>query len=109
MRDILGSNYITHARASGLGERLVSRRALRNTMPPVITLIGVQYGYLLGGAVLTESIFGWGGVGQYATESILFTDYSAIQGFVLLASTFSLLVYLVVDVLYSIFDPRIEY
>ena len=75
----------------------------------MITLIGVQYGYLLGGAVLIENIFSWGGIGQYSVESILATDYNAIQGFVLVATTFSLLIYLVVDLLYFLVDPRLEY
>ncbi len=109
MREVLDSDFIHHAKAVGLKKGVLRRYAFRNAMPPVITLIGVQWTYLLGGAVLVEQVFGWGGLGQYAVESILATDYAAIQGFVLVAATFSLLVYLLVDIIYFITDPRIKY
>lgn len=109
MKDVLSSDFVSHAKAVGLKKSTLRGYAFRNAMPPVITLIGVQWTYLLGGAVLVEQVFGWGGLGQYAVESILATDYAAIQGFVLVAAAFSLLVYLLVDIIYFITDPRIKY
>lgn len=109
MKEVLDSDFISHAKVVGNKKGVLRGYAFRNAMPPVITLIGVQWTYLLGGAVLVEQVFGWGGLGQYAVESILATDYAAIQGFVLVAATFSLLVYLLVDVIYFITDPRIKY
>lgn len=106
--DIYYSDFIAHARASGLPERTIVRMALRNSLPPIITLIGFLIGFLLGAAVLVETIFAWGGLGQYAVQSVVNSDYPALQGFVLVAATFVLLVYLVVDVLYELADPRIE-
>lgn len=106
--DIYHSDFVAHARACGLPERTIVRLALRNSLPPIITLIGFLVGFLLGAAVLVETIFAWGGLGQYAVQSVVNSDYPALQGFVLVAATFVLLVYLVVDVLYELADPRIE-
>lgn len=102
------SDFIRHQRASGLPERLIVRNALRNSLPPIITLVGFFVGFLLGAAVLVETIFSWGGLGQYAVQAVINSDYPALQGFVLVAAAFILLVYLVVDVLYELADPRIE-
>jgi peptide/nickel transport system permease protein len=74
----------------------------------VITIIAVLYGYLLGGAVLIENIFAWGGIGQYAVQAVVNSDYAAMQGFVLVAAAFTLIVYLIVDLLYLAVDPRIS-
>lgn len=108
MAQTLDSNFIHHARASGLKPNRVIRYAFQNALPPVVTITGVEYVYLLGGAVLVESVFGWGGAGQYAVQSIINSDFEALQGFVLIAAVFSMAVYLVVDILYFAIDPRIK-
>jgi peptide/nickel transport system permease protein len=108
MSTILQGDFVTHARACGVSNAVVARYALRNTLPPVITIIAVLYGYLLGGAVLIENIFAWGGIGQYAVQAVVNSDYAAMQGFVLVAAAFTLIVYLVVDLLYLAVDPRIS-
>lgn len=106
--DIWRSEFIRHQRASGLPQRKLVRNALRNSLPPIITLVGFLVGFLLGTAVLVETIFSWGGLGQYAVQAVTYSDYPALQGFVLVASVFILVVYLVVDILYELADPRIE-
>ncbi len=106
--DSYRSEYIRHARASGLSEWKLVRIALRNSLPPIITMVGFLFGFLLGAAVLVETIFAWGGLGQYAVSAVMNSDYPALQGFVLVAAAFILIVYTVVDVLYGIADPRIE-
>lgn len=106
--DIWRSDFIRHQRASGLPESRIIRNALRNSLPPIITLVGFLIGFLLGAAVLVETIFSWGGLGQYAVQSVINSDYPALQGFVLVASAFILIVYLVVDILYELADPRIK-
>jgi ABC-type dipeptide/oligopeptide/nickel transport system permease component len=106
---ILDGDFIRHGRLSGLPERTLLRYALRNALPPVVTLVAIIYGYLLGGAVLIENVFGWGGLGQYAVQAMSNSDYAAIQGFVLVTATFTLFLYLVVDLLYFAIDPRITY
>ena len=107
MNEIMNSEFVLQAKAAGLSERVVTSYALRNALPPVITIIGVIYGYLLGGAVLVEQVFSWGGLGQYAVQAISNSDFPAIQGFVLIAAMFSLFVYLLVDICYFILDPRV--
>jgi peptide/nickel transport system permease protein len=106
--DIYRSEFIRHQRISGLPERVIMRNALRNSLPPIITTIGFLFGFLLGGAVLVETLFSWGGLGQYAVTAVINSDYPALQGFVLVTSAFILVIYLVVDVLYELVDPRIE-
>lgn len=106
--DIYRSDFIRHARASGLSEGTIRRIALRNSLPPIITLVGFMFGFLLGAAVLVETIFAWGGLGQYAVQSVVNSDYPALQGFVLVAAAFILIVYTVVDILYELADPRIR-
>lgn len=106
MGDVLGSGFIHYARANGLPEATITRDALRNSLPPVVTVLGIIYGFLLGGAVLVETVFAWGGIGQYAVQSIVNSDYLAIQGFVLVAAVFTLFVYLVIDIVYFLLDPR---
>lgn len=106
--DVYRSDFIRHARASGLPERVIRRMALRNSLPPIITLVGFLVGFLLGAAVLVETIFAWGGLGQYAVQSVVNSDYPALQGFVLVAAAFILTVYTVVDILYELADPRIR-
>lgn len=106
--DIYKSEFIRHARASGLSEKRIVLSALRNSLPPIITMIGFLFGFLLGAAVLVETIFAWGGLGQYAVQAVVNSDYPALQGFVLVAAGFILLVYTAVDVFYGMADPRIE-
>lgn len=106
--DVYKSDFIRHQRACGLPEAMIVRSALRNSLPPMITTIGFLVGFQLGAAVLVETIFAWGGLGQYAVQAVINSDYPALQGFVLFAAAFILLVYLVVDILYELADPRIE-
>ena len=109
MSQALLGNFVQYARASGLPGHVVARYALRNALLPVITMTGITYGYLIGGAVLIELIFAWGGLGQYAVQAITSSDYMAVSGVVLTTTMFSLLVYLAVDLIYLAVDPRIRY
>lgn len=104
----LRAPYVIAARAVGVRPRSIRRYVLRNAMIPIITTTGVLYAFLLGGAVLVETVFAWGGLGQYAVESVLRKDFYPIQGFMLAAATFTIVVYLVVDILYFAVDPRIR-
>lgn len=106
--DIYRSDFINHLRASGVPEKVIRRAALRNSLPPIITIGSFTFGFLLGAAVLVETIFAWGGLGQYAVQSVINSDYAALQGFVLIASVFILIVYAAADLLYEIVDPRIR-
>jgi peptide/nickel transport system permease protein len=106
--DIYRSEFVRNQRACGLSEQTIIRSALRNSLPPVITLVGFLFGFLLGAAVLVETIFSWGGLGQYAVQAVTNSDYPALQGFVLVAAAFILVVYLIVDILYELADPRIK-
>ena len=110
MLDVLGQDYIRTARAKGLVERgVVVRHALKNALVPIVTVIGVQAGYLLGGAVLTETVFAWPGVGTLMVQGILARDIPLVQGCVLVVALTFVLVNLVVDLLYAWLDPRIRY
>ncbi len=110
MLETVTQDYIRTARAKGLGQRaVILKHALRNALIPIVTLIGLQFGQLLGGAVLTETIFAWPGLGSYVTESILVTDYAPVQGFVLVSAIVYLSVNFAVDLLYAAIDPRIKY
>ena len=110
MLDALHQDYIRTARAKGLaGFAVVIGHGLRNALLPVVTVIGLQVGALLTGAILTETIFSWPGVGRYMYDSILFRDYPVILAGILLFSLFFMLVNLGVDVLYAFLDPRIRY
>ncbi len=110
MLEVMGEDYIRTARAKGVAPwRVVFRHALRNAMLPTVTVIGLQFGLLIAGAVITETIFGWGGIGQIALDSIYRRDYPMIQGIVLYGATLFVLVNLLVDVLYAILDPRVRY
>ena len=110
MLEILSLEYITTARSKGLSERVVLyRHALRNSMLPLITMAGLMFGTLLGGAVLTETIFSWPGIGWYAASASLRNlDYPAIMGVTLVSGIAFSLVNLIVDVIYGIIDPRIR-
>ena len=108
--DVLCQDYIRTARAKGLPRRaLVYRHVLRNVLIPVITTVGLQFGALLGGAVLTESVFGWPGMGLLLVDSIFSRDYPMIQGIVLVFSALVISMNVLVDVLYGYIDPRIRY
>jgi peptide/nickel transport system permease protein len=108
--DVLCQDYIRTARAKGLPQRaLVYRHVLRNVLIPVITTVGLQFGALLGGAVLTESVFGWPGMGLLLVDSIFSRDYPMIQGIVLVFSALVISMNVLVDVLYGYIDPRIRY
>ena len=110
MLEVLHTDYIRTARAKGLGSMsIVVKHGLRNALIPIITVIGLQTGFLLGGAVLTESIFAWPGVGRLAFEAISNRDYPLIIGCVLLFSATFVLVNFLVDVLYALVNPRIRY
>ena len=107
--DALGAEHVRTARAKGLGEgRVVLRHALRNALIPVVTLIGLQVGYLLGGAVVTETIFSWPGVGRLAVGAILSSDFPMAQGTILVLAGGFILINLLVDVLYGVLDPRLR-
>jgi ABC-type dipeptide/oligopeptide/nickel transport system permease component len=105
-RTDLGRDHIRFAQALGLREGRVIRYALRSALPTFVTILGTMYGFLLGGAVLVETIFGWGGVGQYAVLAVTQADYTALQGFIIVAGIFTALVYAAVDVFYLAVNPR---
>ena len=104
---VLASDYILYARGSGLRPGRIAWMALKNALAPAMTLLGVLYGYILGSAVLIESVFSLGGIGQYAVRSVLAFDYPAIQAVVLVIAAISLFVYLALDVAHALIDPRI--
>jgi len=107
--EVLGQDFVRTGRAKGAGELAVLvRHGLRNALVPVVTLIGLDFGSYLSGSVLTESIFAWPGVGQYALTAILRRDFPAVQGTVLFLSLVFVLVNLAVDLLYGVLDPRIR-
>lgn len=108
--EVLNQDYVRTARSKGVRETVVIiRHALRNALIPIITAAGLQFGSLLGGAVLTESVFGWPGMGQLLVDSIFSRDYPVVQGIVLTFSTLFIATNLVVDLLYAYVDPRIHY
>ena len=107
--DVLGLDYVRTARAKGLSERLVVvRHGLRNALLPVVTIIGLSLGTLIGGAILTETIFNLSGVGKTLFDAIESRDYTVVQGFTLVISLVFVLVNLMVDVLYTYLDPRVR-
>ena len=110
MLDVLRADYVRTARAKGLVERVVVYgHALRNALLPIVTVVGHQFGTLLGGAVLTETVFGWPGMGQLLVDALFARDYPVVQGVVLTFSALFILVNLAVDLLYGVIDPRIHY
>ncbi len=109
MLDVLNQEYIRTAKANGLSYwYLIIRYALRNALIPMITVVGVSFGMLLGGAVVTEIVFNWPGMGKYVVDSISFLDFPAIMGFTLLISIGYVLINLIVDLLYIVLDPRVR-
>jgi len=110
MLDVVAQDYIRTARAKGLSERVITyRHALRNALVPVITVQGLQFGTLLGGAVLTESVFAWPGLGRYLVDAIFQRDYPVVQAVILVIAIGFIIINLVVDLLYALVDPRIRY
>jgi peptide/nickel transport system permease protein len=110
MLEVMNEDYVRTARAKGVVPwRVVFKHALRNAMLPTVTVIGLQVGLLMGGAIITERIFAWPGVGQIAYDSINRRDYAMIQGVVLYGALFFVLVNLLVDILYAVLDPRVRY
>jgi peptide/nickel transport system permease protein len=109
MLEELGQDYIRTARAKGLSERtVVYRHALRNAAIPVLTLVGMQFGYLLAGAIVTEMIFSWPGIGRLTISAISNRDYALVQGCILAVGLTYVLVNLITDVLYTVVNPRIR-
>jgi ABC-type dipeptide/oligopeptide/nickel transport system permease component len=110
MLDVLGGDYVRTARAKGLRERVVVvRHALRNALIPIITVLGLDFGYYLTGSILTETIFSWPGIGRYVVNAITRRDLPAIQGSVLFLSVVFVLVNLLTDLAYAKADPRVAY
>ncbi|MBI4012715.1 MAG: ABC transporter permease [Candidatus Rokubacteria bacterium] len=110
MLEILSREFIRTGRAKGLAERaVVLRHALKNATIPVLTVIGLQIGTLLGGAVITESVFAWPGMGKLVVDAIFFRDFPVVQTILILSATIFVVINLVVDLLYVVVDPRIRY
>jgi peptide/nickel transport system permease protein len=110
MLEVLSQDYIRTARAKGLLERwVIFKHALKNALLPVVTIIGLQFGTLLSGAILTETIFSWPGIGSWIYEGILARDYPVVQGGVVFVAVTFVLVNLLVDLSYAFLDPRIQY
>jgi ABC-type dipeptide/oligopeptide/nickel transport system permease component len=109
MLEELGQDYIRTARAKGLPERTVLyRHALRNALIPIVTLVGLQFGALLAGAIVTETIFSWPGVGRLTVTAISNRDYALVQGCILAVGLTYILVNLATDILYAVLNPRIR-
>jgi ABC-type dipeptide/oligopeptide/nickel transport system permease component len=109
MLQVLSSDFVRTARASGLSNTTVRvRYALRNALLPVVTTLGMVFGFMLGSSVIIEKVFGWPGVGSYAIDALTASDYAPVQGFVLAMGVLFVLLNLLVDVLYTLIDPRIS-
>ena len=110
MLETLNEDYVRTARAKGLPDGKVNRHhALRNAMLPITTVIGLQLGSLLGGAMLTETVFAWPGIGKYVVDQILKSDFPVVQGTVILIGVIFVIINLIVDIIYAYLDPRIKY
>jgi ABC-type dipeptide/oligopeptide/nickel transport system permease component len=108
--EVLGEDYVKTAHAKGLGEAaVITRHALKNALIPVVTVLGLQFGTLIGGAVITEYIFALPGVGRLVVDSVFARDYPLVQGVVLLIAVGFILSNLAVDIVYGWLDPRIRY
>jgi peptide/nickel transport system permease protein len=109
MLGVLGSDFIRTARASGLTPiTVLFAYALRNALLPVITTLGMVFGFMLGGSVIVEKVFGWPGIGSYAIDALTASDYAPVQGFVLTMGVLFVFVNLLVDLLYLVVDPRVS-
>jgi peptide/nickel transport system permease protein len=110
MLEVLGREYIRTARSKGLSERtVILLHGVKNASIPVVTILGLQIGVLLGGAVITESVFAWPGIGKLAVDSIFQRDFPVIQVVLILAAAVFIVINLIVDLLYTVLDPRIRY
>jgi ABC-type dipeptide/oligopeptide/nickel transport system permease component len=110
MLEVLSQDYVRTARSKGLDERIVVRKhALRNALLPVVTVVGLSFGTLLSGAILTETVFSWPGIGRWVYDAISARDYPIIQGGVLFVAFVVAVINLLVDLLYAVIDPRIQY
>jgi peptide/nickel transport system permease protein len=110
MISVMGQDYITTARANGLSEStVILKHSLKNSLIPTVTITGLSIGELFGGAILTETIFNWPGMGKYVVDSVNFLDFPAIMGFTLVVSFAYVMINLLVDVLYGFLDPQIQY
>ncbi len=110
MIEALTQDYITWARSKGLSENtIVFRHALRNALLPVVTLVGYNFGFLMAGAVLTESVFGWPGLGRLLVDAIFSRDFPVLTGQLIFVSVMVVMANLATDVAYGILDPRIRY
>lgn len=110
MLEVLGQDYVKTARAKGLAEKtVIYKHAARNALLPTTTIVGLQFGIMFAGAVLTETIFAWPGMGRYAVEAIMYHDNAGIMGFTLVVALIFILVNLIVDLLYGVLDPRVRY
>jgi ABC-type dipeptide/oligopeptide/nickel transport system permease component len=110
MLEVLTREYVRTARSKGLREQVVIvRHALKNAAIPVVTILGLQIGVLLGGAVITESVFAWPGLGKLAVDSIFQRDFPVIQAILTLAAAVFIVINLLVDLTYTVLDPRIRY
>ena len=110
MVEALDSDYVRAARALGLSERsVILKHAFRNAILPLMTMTAIVYGYMLGGVVLIENVFAWPGLGRYVFTAITSSDYPAIQGFILYSTALYVLIFLIVDVLYVVLDPRVRF
>ena len=109
MLEVLRQDYVRTARAKGMTEFVVIvRHALRNAFLPIVTVLGINLGLLLGGAVLTETIFSWPGLGRYVVDSLMGRDYNAVQACILIFAVVMALINLIVDIIYVVLDPRIR-
>ena len=106
MEQMLEADFSRYEILCGVPQNLVVRHALRNAFPSIVTIISVLYGFLIGGAVLVEIVFSWGGAGQYAVQGVLNSDIYPVLGFVLFLAIFSLVIYVLVDLIYVMLDPR---
>ncbi len=108
--DVLGEEYISTARAKGLSERVVMwKHAFRNALIPVVTMVGLQFGFLLGGSVVVETVFAWPGLGRFMIEAVAVRDYPVLQALLLLYSFHFVFINLVVDMVYALINPEIRY
>jgi peptide/nickel transport system permease protein len=110
MISVMGLDFITTARANGISEAaIILKHCLKNSLIPTVTITGLSIGELLGGAILTETIFNWPGMGKYVVDSVNFLDFPAMMGFTLVVALAYVLINLAVDVLYALLDPQIRY
>ncbi|UCG94208.1 MAG: ABC transporter permease, partial [Candidatus Aerophobus sp.] len=110
MLEVLRQDFIRTERSKGLSERVVIyKHAVRNAMIPVVTVIGLNFGLLLAGAILTETVFSWPGIGRYVVSAVRMRDYPAVQGSVMFFAFVFVIVNLITDIIYVYIDPRIHY